>query len=35
VFYWIDGDMGYALSGQVERAVMQRLADTAYRQLAR
>ncbi len=33
VFYWIDGDMGYALSGQVERALMQRLADAAYRQL--
>lgn len=33
VFYWIDGGMGYALSGQVERAVMQRLADAAYRQL--
>lgn len=35
VFYWIDGDMGYALSGAVERGVMQRLADAAYRQLAR
>lgn len=35
VFYWIDGDMGYALSGEVERAVMQRLADAAYRQLVR
>ncbi|MGQ9686946.1 MAG: anti-sigma factor family protein, partial [Thiobacillaceae bacterium] len=35
VFYWVDGDMGYALSGQVERAIMQRLADAAYAQLGR
>jgi len=35
VFYWIEGDTGYALSGQVERVVMQRLADAAYRQLER
>lgn len=35
VFYWVEGDMGYALSGQVERAVMQRLADAAYAQLGR
>ncbi len=35
VFYWIDRDLGYALSGQVERQVMQRLADAAYRQISR
>ena len=33
VFYWIDQEMGYALSGKIEHASMQRLADTAYRQL--
>lgn len=35
VFYWIDRDLGYALSGQVERPLMQRLADAAYRQVGR
>ncbi len=34
VFYWIDGEFGYALSGQIGRETMQRLADAAYRQLA-
>jgi anti-sigma factor RsiW len=33
VFYWIDQEMGYALSGKIEHASMQRLADTAYLQL--
>lgn len=33
VFYWIDGDFGYALSGQIGRQAMQQLADAAYRQL--
>ncbi len=33
VFYWIDRNLGYALSGAVENAVMQRLADAAYEQL--
>ncbi len=33
VFYWIDRDMGYALSGSIDHAAMQRLADAAYRQI--
>lgn len=33
VFYWIDRDFGYALSGQIGRQGMQQLADAAYRQL--
>jgi len=35
VFYWIDQDMGYALSGSIGHAEMQRLADAAYRQIGR
>jgi anti-sigma factor RsiW len=35
VFYWIDQDMGYALSGAIARAEMQRLADAAYRRIGR
>ncbi len=35
VFYWIDQDMGYALSGGIARAEMQLLADAAYRQIGR
>jgi anti-sigma factor RsiW len=33
VFYWIDGDFGYALSGQIGRQAIQKLADAAYSQL--
>ena len=33
VFYWIDRDFGYALSGQIGRQAMQQLSDAAYRQL--
>jgi anti-sigma factor RsiW len=33
VFYWIDGDFGYALSGQIGRQSIQKLADAAYAQL--
>ena len=33
VFYWIDRDFGYALSGQITHADMQKLADVAYLQL--
>ena len=33
VFYWIDGDFGYALSGQIDRNVMRSLADAAYRRM--
>ena len=35
VFYWIDQDMGYALSGGINHGEMQRLADAAYRQIVR
>jgi len=35
VFYWIDRDMGYALSGSIGHGDMQRLADAAYRQIGR
>ena len=35
VFYWIDQEMGYALSGGIEREEIQRLADAAYRQIGR
>jgi len=34
VFYWIDGEFGYALSGQIERSEMRALADASYRQLS-
>ena len=34
VFYWIDGDFGYALSGQIGRQAIQKLAEAAYAQLA-
>lgn len=34
VFYWIDGDFGYALSGQIGRQAMQELAEAAYHPLA-
>lgn len=33
VFYWIDRDFGYALSGKIARPDMQKLADAAYRQM--
>jgi anti-sigma factor RsiW len=33
VFYWIDGDFGYALAGQIGRQSIRELADAAYRQL--
>lgn len=33
VFYWVDQDWGYALSGRFERDVMLKIADAAYRQL--
>ena len=33
VFYWIDGDFGYALSGQIGHQTMQQLAGAAYAQL--
>lgn len=33
VFYWIDKDFGYALSGEVERPALARVANTVYKQL--
>lgn len=33
VFYWIDRDFGYALSGQIAPADIRKLAGTAYQQL--
>jgi anti-sigma factor RsiW len=33
VFYWIDGGFGYALSGQLERDALLRVANLAYPQL--
>lgn len=33
VFYWLDGRLGYALSGETDRAELLRVADAVYRQL--
>ena len=33
VFYWIDRDFGYALSGDIDRAALGRVANVVYRQL--
>jgi anti-sigma factor RsiW len=33
VFYWIDSDCGYALSGEIGRADLTRVADVVYKQL--
>lgn len=33
VFYWIDGDFGYALSGSIDRKVLLQLAHDVYAQL--
>jgi anti-sigma factor RsiW len=33
VFYWIDGQWGYALSGDIDKAALSRVANTVYRQL--
>ncbi|MGE0358027.1 MAG: anti-sigma factor [Burkholderiales bacterium] len=33
VFYWIDGNWGYALSGEVDRAALSRISTSVYRQL--
>ena len=32
-FYWIDGPLGYAISGEIERAELQAVADEIYRQI--
>jgi anti-sigma factor RsiW len=33
VFYWIDGNWGYALSGEVDRPTLSRISTSVYRQL--
>jgi len=33
VFYWVDRDCGYALSGEVDRGQLARVADVVYHQL--
>lgn len=33
VFYWIDGRLGYALSGETDRSELLRVADAVYQQL--
>jgi anti-sigma factor RsiW len=33
VFYWIDRDCGYALSGEIEKPLLARVASSVYRQL--
>lgn len=33
VFYWIDRDLGYALSSQAPRATLAKVANTVYKQL--
>jgi anti-sigma factor RsiW len=33
VFYWIDGKFGYALSGNIAKPALGRIADAVYRQL--
>jgi len=33
VFYWIDRDFGYALSGDIDRTQLARVANVVYRQL--
>ncbi|HXN16517.1 MAG TPA: anti-sigma factor [Usitatibacter sp.] len=35
VFYWIDHDCGYALSGEVDKAALARVATAVYHQLER
>lgn len=35
VFYWIDRDLSYALSGEIDRPLLGRVANTVYRQLER
>lgn len=35
VFYWVDGRMAYALSGEVDRTQLLRVAEAVYRQLDR
>ncbi|MND49406.1 hypothetical protein D3C80_403500 [compost metagenome] len=31
-FYWIDGDLGYAVTGEISRTTLQKVAEECYRQ---
>ncbi|TWF54306.1 anti-sigma factor family protein [Neorhizobium alkalisoli] len=31
-FYWIDGDLGYAVTGEISRDMLQKIAEECYRQ---
>jgi anti-sigma factor RsiW len=31
-FYWIDGDLGYAVTGEISREMLQKIAEECYRQ---
>lgn len=33
VFYWIDGNWGYALSGEIDKPALSRISTSVYRQL--
>ena len=33
VFYWLDGKFGYALSGEIDKAALLRVAESVYQQL--
>jgi anti-sigma factor RsiW len=33
VFYWIDGDCGFAISGEIDRPALSRVAALVYRQV--
>jgi anti-sigma factor RsiW len=33
VFYWIDKDCGYALSGEVDKGTLARVASSVYKQI--
>ena len=33
VFYWVDSDCGYAISGEIDRAELSRVANVVYKQL--
>ena len=33
VFYWVDRDSGYALSGEIDKPTLARVATTVYKQL--
>ena len=33
VFYWVDGRFGYAISGEIDKADLLRVANVVYQQL--